>query len=162
VGGDIFNVARLKLEKEQITWDPQSPAVLNRARLGYNDDDNTNGTDASNSYIVNLAENPTLPRFSNGDGAGNARMSDRWIEDGSYLRIQNISLAYNLPKAWLSKAGIQRAKIYFNAQNVWTFTKYSGYDPEIGSFNQSAGFSNVDCGRYPSPRVFTLGANITF
>ncbi|MDR1119737.1 MAG: TonB-dependent receptor [Dysgonamonadaceae bacterium] len=162
VGGDIFNVARMKMEKEQITWDPQSPAVLNRAQLGYYDGDNTNGTDPSNSYIVNLNQHPTLPRFSNGDGAGNARMSDRWIEDGSYLRIQNISLAYHLPKTLLSKTGIQGVKVYANVQNVYTFTDYSGYDPEIGSFNQSAGFSNVDLGRYPSPRVFTLGANITF
>jgi TonB-linked SusC/RagA family outer membrane protein len=162
VGGDIFNVARMKMEKEQIAWDPQSPAVLNRALLGYYDGDNTNGTDVANGYITNLDQNPTLPRFSNGDGAGNARMSDRWIEDGSYLRIQNISLAYNFPKTLLDKTGIQGVKVYVNVQNVYTFTDYSGYDPEIGSFNQSAGFSNVDLGRYPSPRVFTLGANITF
>lgn len=53
-------------------------------------------------------------------------------------------------------------KLYFNAQNVYTFTGYSGLDPEIGSYNQQVGLSNVDMGRYPSPRVYTLGANITF
>ena len=52
--------------------------------------------------------------------------------------------------------------LYFNVQNVYTFTGYSGLDPEIGSYNQQAGLSNVDMGRYPSPRVFTLGAIVTF
>ncbi len=162
VGGDILNMARMKLERTQITWDPQSKNVLKRAQLGYTDGDNTNSTNVSNCYIINADENPTLPRFSNGDGNDNNRMSDRWIEDGSYLRIQNIALSYNLPKTWLKKVGMQNCKIYFNAQNVYTFTNYSGLDPEIGSFNQNAGFSNIDLGRYPTPRIFTLGANVTF
>jgi TonB-linked SusC/RagA family outer membrane protein len=161
VGGDIFNVARMKLERTQIQWDQQSSSVLNRALLGYYDGDNTN-LDIDNSYVKNLSDNPTQPRWSNGDGNDNNRMSDRWIEDGSYLRIQNISLAYNLPKRWVNKIAIQNCKVYFNLQNVYTFTKYSGLDPEIGSYNQQAGYSNIDLGRYPSPRIFTLGANITF
>jgi hypothetical protein len=89
-------------------------------------------------------------------------MSDRWIEDGSYLRIQNISLAYNLPHKWARKAYIQNAKVYFNVQNVYTFTNYSGYDPEIGAYNQSALYQNIDRGRYPTPRTYTIGLNLTF
>ena len=162
VGGDILNMARMKLERTQIVWDPQLKTVLNRAQLGYTNGDNANSTNVNNCYIINADDNPTLPRFSNGDGNDNNRMSDRWIEDGSYLRIQNIALSYNLPKAWLKRVGMQNCKIYLNAQNVYTFTNYSGLDPEIGSFNQNAGFSNIDLGRYPTPRVFTLGANITF
>jgi TonB-linked SusC/RagA family outer membrane protein len=162
IGGDIFNIARLKREHLNIAWDPQSPDVLNRALLSYYDGDNTNTANADNCYITNLDQNPTIPRFSTNDGANNNRMSDRWIEDGSYLRIQNISLAYNLPSVWIKKVGLQKAKVYFNAQNVWTFTNYSGLDPEIGSFNQMAGVTNFDCGRYPSPRVYTLGVNVTF
>jgi hypothetical protein len=161
VGGDIFNVARMKMERSQILWDPQSPTVLGRAQLGYTDGDNANSTNVDNCYIINADENPTLPRFMSGENHNNW-MSDRWIEDGSYLRIQNITLAYSFPKQMIKKAGMQNCKLYVSAQNVWTFTKYSGYDPEIGSFNQNAGFSNVDLGRYPAPRVFTLGANITF
>ncbi|KAA6310159.1 hypothetical protein EZS27_038488 [termite gut metagenome] len=57
---------------------------------------------------------------------------------------------------------VANCKVYVNAQNVYTFTNYSGLDPEIGSYNQRAGLSNADMGRYPSPRVFTFGANITF
>ena len=89
-------------------------------------------------------------------------MSDRWIEDGSYLRIQNIALSYNFPKSWLKKCHLANCKLYLNVQNVYTFSAYSGLDPEIGSYNQQALLSNIDMGRYPSPRVYTFGANITF
>ena len=141
-------------------WDNQSATVLNRARLGYYDVINTNVENADNCYLINGTS--SLPRWSGNDINGNNRMSDRWIEDGSYLRIQNISLAYNFPQVWLKKIGMANCKLYFNAQNVYTFTGYSGLDPEIGSYNQQVGLSNVDMGRYPSPRVYTLGANITF
>jgi transcription-repair coupling factor (superfamily II helicase) len=84
------------------------------------------------------------------------------VEDGSYLRIQNISLGYNLPKKWLSVARLSSARLYVSAQNVHTFTKYSGYDPEIGSFNKNVLTQNVDNGHYPTPRTLTIGANIQF
>jgi hypothetical protein len=143
-------------------WDNQATSVMKRAQLGYYNDDNTNVADANNSYITNAGSNPTMPRWSGNDINGNNRMSDRWIEDGTYVRIQNISLAYTLPKSWLKKISVTNCKIYFNAQNVYTFTSYSGLDPEIGSYNQRAILSNIDMGRYPSPRIFTFGANITF
>ncbi len=103
-----------------------------------------------------------MPRFSNLDGNQNNRMSDRWIEDATYLRIQNISLSYTLPKNWAKTVFLQNAKVYFNVQNVYTFTKYSGYDPEIGAFNQSTLLQNIDRGRYPTPRTYTLGVNLAF
>jgi TonB-linked SusC/RagA family outer membrane protein len=160
VGGDILNYVRVKTEGLASQWDNQATSVLNRAQVGYLNGDNTNVTAIDNAYITNAGA--SLPRWSGNDINGNNRMSDRWIEDGSYLRIQNISLAYHIPPAWVSQVGIASCKVYFNAQNVWTFTSYSGLDPEIGSYNQQAGLSNVDMGRYPSPRIFTLGANITF
>ncbi|MDR0833944.1 MAG: TonB-dependent receptor [Candidatus Symbiothrix sp.] len=161
-GADILNYVRVKTEGLMSQWDNQAASVLNRAQLGYYDGDNTNVSSPDNSYIKNAGYNANMPRWSGNDINGNNRMSDRWIEDGSYLRIQNISLAYNLPQSWLKKVKLGGAKIYVNAQNVYTFTNYSGLDPEIGSYNQQAGLSNVDMGRYPSPRVFTFGANITF
>ena len=160
IGGDILNYVRVKTEGLNSQWDNQSTEVMNRAQLGYIDGDNSNVSNPDNSYIIN--SDATLPRWSGNDINGNNRMSDRWIEDGSYVRIQNISLSYTLPKGLLSKVGVANCKLYVNAQNVYTFTDYSGQDPEIGSYNQQAGLSNVDMGRYPSPRVFTLGANITF
>lgn len=160
VGGDILNYVRVKTEGLMSQWDNLATSVLDRAQLGYKDGNNANVTNVDNSYIINAGA--TLPRWSGNDINGNNRMSDRWIEDGSYLRIQNLSLGFNLPQNWLKKTGMANCKIYFNAQNVYTFTGYSGLDPEIGSYNQQAGLSNVDMGRYPSPRVFTFGANITF
>jgi hypothetical protein len=152
----------VKTEGLMSQWDNQAVSVLNRAQLGYIDGDNSNVSNVDNSYISNASSNPTLPRWSGNDLNGNNRMSDRWIEDGSYLRIQNISLSYTMPQKWMKSIGVSNIKLYANAQNVYTFTKYSGLDPEIGSYNQRAGLSNVDMGRYPSPRVFTFGANISF
>ncbi|NLP57736.1 TonB-dependent receptor [Lutibacter sp. B1] len=92
----------------------------------------------------------------------NNKVSDRWIEDGSYLRIQNITLGYNFPSDVLEKINISRLKVYGSVQNLYTFTEYSGYDPEVGSFNQDALLMGVDNGRYPTPRTFTLGLNVEF
>ena len=89
-------------------------------------------------------------------------MSDRFIEDGSYLRLQNIRLGYTLPKTLTKRVRIEKLRLYANAQNVATFTKYTGYDPEIGAFNQDALLQNVDMGRYPTPRVFTFGLDVDF
>jgi TonB-linked SusC/RagA family outer membrane protein len=161
-GADILNYVRVKTEGLMSQWDNQSKKVMDRVQIGYYDGDNSNVSNPDNAYIKNSGYNPNMPRWSGNDINGNNRMSDRWIEDGSYLRIQNISLAYMLPQAWLKNIHLANCKVYVNAQNVYTFSKYSGLDPEIGSYNQQAGLSNVDMGRYPAPRVFTFGANITF
>lgn len=158
VGGQILNFTRFKTEGLTSLWDNQSKTVVNRVEYGYKDGDATN-TSADNLYVANDA---TLPRWSTTDVNRNNRMSDRWLEDASFLRISNITLAYNFPKELMQKAHMQSLKLYFNAQNVYTFTKYSGYDPEIGSYNQMAGMLNIDMGRYPAPRVFTLGVNVVF
>lgn len=157
-GGDILNWARSRVEGLSSIWDNQSTAVLDRAQAIRID---PNGGDVISNLM--LAPNSNgLPRFSNLDANGNQRMSDRWLEDATYLRIQNISLAYNLPQKWARKAFLQQAKIYFNVQNVYTFSKYKGMDPEIGAFNQSSLLQNIDRGRYPMPRTYTLGLNLAF
>ena len=158
VGGDILNWARYRTEGLNSIWDNQAVSVLHRAQTQKIDPD---GSD----HISNLELAPGhhgIPRFSNLDSNGNNRMSDRWLEDASYLRIQNIALSYNLPETWAKKVFLQNARIYFNVQNVYTFTKYSGYDPEIGAFNQSSLLQNIDRGRYPTPRTYTVGLNLTF
>ena len=80
----------------------------------------------------------------------------------TYLRIQNLSLGYNLPSDLVRKIGMGKLKIYGTIQNLYTFTDYSGYDPEIGSYNGDALQTGVDRGRYPIPRTFTLGLNAEF
>ncbi len=92
----------------------------------------------------------------------NLLISDRYVEDGSYLRIQNVTLGYSLPQDVISKYKISRLRLYGSAQNLYTFTKYSGYDPEIGSFNQNVLLSGIDNGRYPVARTFLVGLNLEF
>jgi TonB-linked SusC/RagA family outer membrane protein len=108
--------------------------------------------------------NPTskipAPRASFGNN--NLVMSDRFLEDASFLRIQNVRLGYNLPQRWANKVKMNHLKVYFSGQNLYVFTKYSGLDPEVGSLNQNPILSNIDYGRYPSPRVITFGINAEF
>lgn len=157
-GGDILNWSRFRTEGLSSIWDNQAAGVLNRAQ--YELIDPTKGETIDN---LRLKEGHNgMPRFSNLDANGNQRMSDRWIEDGTYLRIQNVSLTWNVPEKWAKACAMQSARIYFNVQNLYTFTKYSGYDPEIGAYNQSSLLQNIDRGRYPTPRTYTLGINVTF
>jgi len=105
--------------------------------------------------------NGKLPRFTN-TNTNNVYMSDRYVEDGSYIRIQNISLGYRVPKKYADKAKLAGARVYVSVQNLKTFTNYSGYDPEIGAFNNNIKLMNVDMGHYPNPRTITVGASLEF
>ena len=159
IGGDILNFTRYKTESLTSLWDNQASSVLDRAKYGYYDGNSANQS-ADNVYIVN--SDAEIPRFNNLNINKNDRMSSRYIEDGSYLRIQNLSIGYTLPRELTRKALINSVRVYFNVQNLYTFTKYKGYDPEIGAFNQSSLMQNVDMGRYPTPRTYTLGLTLNF
>lgn len=159
VGGQILNYTRVKTEGMTSIWDNQSTRVNDRVQFGYYDGDDTN-KDISNLYILNNIST-TLPRWNTTDVNRNNRMSDRWLESASFMRISNISLSYTFPDKWMKKIHIAKLKLYANIQNVWIFTAYSGYDPEIGAYNQQAGKLNIDTGRYPSPRVYTFGLNLS-
>ncbi len=123
--------------------------------------DPNGSTEDIDNYVM-LNPDATIPRFSQLNVNGNGRMSDLWIEDGTYVRIQNISLSYVLPSAITQKVRMDKARIYVNAQNVYTFIDYTGYDPEIGANNQNALRQNIDMGRIPAPRVYTVGVEIGF
>lgn len=159
VGGDILNFSRTRNEQMIGNFDNQSLTVLNRAQTRLIE----GGSDANNIDQIELINPQTkMPRFDNGGENFNHYMSSRWIEDGTFVRIQNIRLGYTLPENLTQKARIMKAHIYANVQNAFTFTDYSGLDPQIGAFNQSPLQQNVDMGRYPSPRVYTLGVNVDF
>jgi TonB-linked SusC/RagA family outer membrane protein len=89
-------------------------------------------------------------------------MSDRYLEDGSYIRLQLLSLSYNMPAKLLRKAGIYGAKIYFSGKNLLTFTRYSGFDPEVGAFGTSNIRQGYDLGGYPAAKIYLVGFNIEF
>ena len=100
------------------------------------------------------------PRSVSGD-TNNTRNSDRWLEDGSFLRLKNVSLGYTLPSRSLRKAGISQMRVYVSADNIWTLTGYSGPDPEVSTRNSvlTPGF---DWSAYPRAFGFTAGVNLTF
>ena len=84
------------------------------------------------------------------------------MEDGSYVRVKNVVLGYNLPNNIVSKIKARTLRVYVNLQNIYTFTNYEGYDPEIGSYNQNPLLTGVDNGRYPLPRMYTAGIKLGF
>lgn len=158
-GADILNYQRVEIEGMTSIYNNQTKAVDNRARYALKNPAGSD-IDPSNVYLANPGT--TIPRYATSDNNRNNRMSDRFIEDGSYLRIQNVSLSYTIPPVFTRRFRVEKFRLYVNAQNVWTFTNYSGYDPEIGAFNQDSRRQNIDMGRYPSPRVFTMGIDVNF
>lgn len=108
--------------------------------------------------------NTEIPRTINADPNQNVRPSTRWIEDGSYLRIKNLMIGYTLSESALSsltKGAITRFRIYVSSQNLATFTKYKGWDPEIGS-RRTTLTNGIDYGQYPSARSFQIGLQAGF
>ncbi len=134
---------------------------------------------ASNWYLWHTSEqyNRSTDLLQSWDGEGSTEIfpklntqnpggkdnviSDRYIEDGSYVRLKNLQLGYNLPSSFMSSLGIAQVRIYVAGQNLLTFTKYSGLDPEIGNLysDLSAG---IDLGTYPQVRIMQVGAKIVF
>ncbi|WET04148.1 TonB-dependent receptor [Flavobacterium sp. YJ01] len=158
-GNDVLNYQRRWLEN------PRENTNLLKSALGYAQLEliDPNGpNDYRNVQIV--GGDPYMPRIgaSSASSASNYRLSNRFVEDGSFVRLKNISIGYNLPKDLYSKYGISNIKVYSNMQNVLTFTKYKGYDPEVGAINQNQLLNGIDNGRYPSPMVTTLGLTVNF
>ena len=134
---EAVNIARVEL------IDPSQPTTL------------------SNVYVSN-AGSAQVQRITAANANDNNRMSSRFVEDGSYLRIKNISLGYTFPKKWMSKCGVENLRVYCNIQNLLTITGYDGYDPEIGVSTMSPNVYGVDFGRYPSPTTYSFGLNLSF
>ena len=105
---------------------------------------------------------PRFPRLGGLDANNSIMQSDRYLEDGSYLRIKMIQLGYTLPAMVMSKLGIRGVRVYVSGQNIYTFTRYTGLDPEIGMKNGTDPLDiGVDRGFYPSPRLYSIGLNVT-
>lgn len=142
VGNDVMNLTRRAGTSNSLLFQNQLTEALD--------------------YWTPTNTDTNIPRPIGSTSNYNVEISDRYVEDGSYLRIQNLTLGYTLPQSLVSKAKISRLKVYGSVQNLFTFTNYSGYDPEIGSFNQNVLLSGIDNGRYPSPRIYSLGINLEF
>ena len=140
-GNDVLNLVRRRTESFE-GFGNQSTRILDRY------------TPANPST--------TIPRAIAADPNGNTRVSDRFIEDGSFVRLKNVSLGYRVPALFAKKLAMSNLRIYVSGQNLVTITDYTGYDPEVGSFNQNPLINNVDNGRYPTSRAFTFGLNADF
>ncbi|MBK5721580.1 TonB-dependent receptor [Dysgonomonas sp. Marseille-P4677] len=141
-GNDIFNAMRY------FTYDLASMTNKDRKMLNYWTPENTN-TD--------------VPRLAKVDTNDNKRISDRYVEDGSYLRLRNVQLGYTLPISLTRKAYMQKVRFYVTGQNLLTFTSYSGADPEVGQIDSDNYLSRgVDLGTYPQAMTITGGVSITF
>lgn len=133
-GNDIYNANRIWQEGMAVPQN-QTAKVLDR----------WTGEGTSNS----------VPRAVYSDPNKNARHSSRFIEDGSYLRIKNLTLGYTLPQAISKKAYLQTVRMYMSCQNLYTMTKYSGFDPEVGA-------NGIDLSTYPLTRTISFGVNVKF
>lgn len=140
-GNEVYNLLKRDLAGTG-AWHNQSIEVQDRWTL-----DNLDGSE---------------PRANGNDPNANRRVSDRFVEDGSFVRLQNVSVGYNVPVAKTKGIGISNARFYLSGQNIFTVTNYTGYDPEIGSFNQNPLINGVDNGRFPVARSFTFGINLNF
>lgn len=167
-GNKVMNYNSIALTHMNTPWCNQIKTVNDRAQLVPIDPDKAYAdggswyNDITNVKVANPGTK--IPRASINDPNDNDRISSRYVEDGSYLRIKNLTFGYTFPKKWMEKAKIENLRIYVNMQNLWTFTKYSGYDPEVGASTQdSTGLTyGLDNGRYPSPTTYSFGLNITF
>ncbi len=125
------------------------------------------GKQVLNAWTPNNT-NTDIPRAISSDPNQNARASTRFIEDGSYLRLKNVILSYSIPNTALqslTKGTVKNLSLYVSAQNILTFTKYSGYDPEVGNRTFSTGSSltnGIDYAVYPQPKGYQVGVNVNF
>jgi TonB-linked SusC/RagA family outer membrane protein len=122
------------------------------------------GKDVLNAWTPQNT-NTDIPRAVSGDPNNNSRTSDRFLEDGSYLRVKVFSIGYTIPQSTLSRVGggaIGSLRVFISSLNLLTFTKYTGYDPEIGSRFGAALTSGIDYGQFPQPRSVLFGLQLGF
>ena len=160
-GNDVYNVLR-QTKTDPAGWGNKMAYVANCAQIGMYDAEGSL-SDISNVYITNpeTAECWRIEPSGNGQNTNN-RVSSEFVEDGSYIRLKSLSLAWNLPKRWTQKVGIDWCQVYANVQNLFTITGYDGYDPEVGAMGQSVILQGLDNGRYPSQRIYNFGLKLNF
>ncbi|WP_205509574.1 SusC/RagA family TonB-linked outer membrane protein [Longitalea arenae] len=137
-GNEVYNAQRAALESMS-TYDNQSTAVLGHWR--------------------NEGDITSMPRLLHGDAVGNTRFSTRWIEDGSYARLKAVTLGYNFPLKGIFKNVFKTARVLVTAQNLHTFSNYSGFSPEVGSITNPMVYG-ADYGNAPPLKTFMAGIKL--
>jgi TonB-dependent starch-binding outer membrane protein SusC len=165
-GNKIFNATRQALETLHIA--PGQSLIINSTVESFENrwisgdvlDEDGNVIWAQNRHTAYPATNFAGNNIDQREG------HNGFVEDGSYLRIKNLSLGYYIPKKFLARINLQSAKVYLSATNLWTLTNYSGFDPEVSSVSGTGIESNlgigIDRGSYPQARTITVGLNMSF
>ena len=107
-------------------------------------------------------DDTSIPRATYTDPNNNQRDSDRYVEDGSYLRLKTLTLSYNFPADVIESLKLRNLRVFATGQNLLTFTKYKGFDPEVSTFDRSNVSLGVDFGTFPQTRTFEFGVNVGF
>lgn len=162
VGNKVGNYLKMKLTHMNSAWTNQMTDVNDRAILAPADGVYSDYwyNDISNVIVSN--PDATEPRASINDPNDNDAWSSRYIEDGDYVRLKNITLGYTFPKSILKKIYLSNLRLSVSANNLWTITGYDGYDPEIGVSTASSNVYGLDNGRYPSPVSVIFGLSASF
>lgn len=156
VGNDGYNYLLQEQSDPANRWSTLA-SVCDFTKVGLIDPDGERTLD--NMYVTNPGA--STYRIDQAASNQNSRTSNVYVEDASYLRIKNLSLGYTLPASFTRKFSVESLRVYCNIQNLYTFTKYKGYDPEIGAYNQQVLLRGIDYARYPSQRMFTFGLNLS-
>lgn len=160
-GNDVYNVLR-QTKTDPKGWGNKMAYVADCAHIAMKDPEGSM-SDISNVYISNAGSAACWRIEPSGGGQNtNNRVSSTFVEDGSYIRLKSLSLAWNIPNRWISKIGLGWCQVYANVQNLFTITGYDGYDPEVGAMGQSVILQGLDNGRYPSQRIWNFGVKLNF
>ncbi len=149
-GNDIFNQARIRLENP---FEAVSTRMLNRWTPDNQDTDVPAFIDQLTRQNAGLTSKVSI--------TGDQRLS-RWVEDGSYIRLKNITLGYDVPGSILRRIRLTKAKVFVTGANVITITRYTGYDPEVSAYTGNDAQLGVDLSSYPASRSVTFGVNLSF
>jgi TonB-linked SusC/RagA family outer membrane protein len=150
-GNNLFNMNRIRLEAP---YEGTSVKMLDRWTPDHQNTNVPGFISAQARADAGLTNNVSLGSGSN--------QNSHYVENGSYVRMKNITLGYNLPRALISRIGFSRIRVYISAMNLFTITQYTGYDPESSSFtNQGDTSIGIDYGNYPSAKTYTAGLDIS-
>ncbi|MBX2921946.1 MAG: TonB-dependent receptor [Chitinophagaceae bacterium] len=149
-GNDLFNIPRVRMEA---SYEGTSARLLNRWTVNNQNTDVPAITDDLTRQAANLTSQVNI---------GFDNRSSRWVEDASYVRLQNVTLGYTLPANIIRRIHFKTIRVYVSATNLYTWTKYKGYTPEVSSYNENDASIGVDFSSYPQSRIVNVGLNLSF
>jgi len=156
-GNDIFNATRIRLENAG------NGGTSGNLRNRWTETNQNTDVPAWRSAYERFLFNQTNPYGTANRMSPSDTRRSRYVEDGSYIRLKYITLSASMPQSVINSWPINKLSVYVSATNLFTITNYSGYDPEVSSFNaRGTGGVGIDISNYPTARVYTIGLNVTF